>query len=198
MKAVADLQPDYMGFICYGMSPRFIGNLPVELIRQLPASTSKTAVLVNESLEKVGLLIKEYGFDAVQLHGNENPGFCAALKNSVIVIKAFGVDEEFDFEQLKPYEDYVDYFLFDTKTDKHGGSGETFNWDILRRYQLNVPFFLSGGLSAGNLEQVINIKHPQFYGVDLNSRFEVSPGVKDLEKLRKAFELLRQPATNEV
>ncbi len=198
IKAVATLQPDYMGFISYSLSPRFIGNLPVDVLAGLPRSTQKTGVFVNESLESIGGLVEKYGFDGAQLHGHENPDFCEALKKQLTVIKAFGVDEDFDFEQLKPYADHVNYFLFDTKTPKHGGSGQVFNWEILNNYELDVPFFLSGGLSPDNIEQVLTIKHPQFYGVDLNSRFETSPGIKDLKKLSKVFELLRQSATNEI
>ena len=94
-------------------------------------------------------------------------------------------------EQLEQYIDEVDFFLFDTKTDKHGGSGKSFDWSLLDNYKLDVPFFLSGGLSMDNLEEVKVIKHPQFYGVDLNSRFEIEPGLKDIDKLKNAFELLR-------
>ncbi|WCT14969.1 phosphoribosylanthranilate isomerase [Mucilaginibacter jinjuensis] len=198
IKAVAALKPDYMGFINYGLTPRFIGNLPVNVLQGLPQSIQKTGVFVNDSLENIGGLIKEYGFDVVQLHGYENPEFCEVLKKRVTVIKAFGMEEDFNFAQLEPYVGHVDYFLFDTKTPKHGGSGKTFNWQILHKYTLDVPFFLSGGLSPDNIEQVLTIKHPQFYGVDLNSKFETSPGIKDLEKLSKAFELLRQSATNEI
>ncbi|NCD71748.1 phosphoribosylanthranilate isomerase [Mucilaginibacter agri] len=194
IKAVAELQPDYMGFISYGLSPRFIGDLKASVLNDLSDSIKKTGVFVNESLEHIGSLIREYGFDAVQLHGYENPEFCEALKGRATILKAFGIDEEFDFEQLKPYVGHVDYFLFDTKTDKHGGSGKTFNWGILDNYNLEIPFFLSGGLSPDNIEQVIFIKHPQFYGVDLNSRFETAPGIKDIEKLKQAFDLLRQTA----
>lgn len=198
IKAVAALQPDYMGFINYKLTPRFIENLPVDVLNSLPASIQKTGVFVNDSLENISALIKEYGFDAIQLHGYENPEFCDALKKRVTVLKAFGMEEDFDFKQLKAYVGYVDYFLFDTKTHIHGGSGQTFNWQILDKYTLDVPFFLSGGLSPDNIEQVLTIKHPKFYGVDLNSKFEISPGIKDIEKLSKAFELLRQSATNEI
>jgi phosphoribosylanthranilate isomerase len=113
----------------------------------------------------------------------------------VQVIKAFGLDESFDFDRLDAYADSVDYFLFDTKTVKHGGSGETFNWDILQKYKGNVPFFLSGGLSIDNLAEVEKIKHPSFYGVDLNSRFEIEPGTKDIPLLKQVFNLLKQPVT---
>ncbi len=222
---VASLSPDYLGFICYDQSPRYIDDLPVEALSKLVPF--KTGVFVNESIEKIVDRINEYDLDAVQLHGNEGAWMCDALKNKkaiaitnvkivtkggrelkkqreeatktvkldkdITVIKAFGLDESFDFDQLNSYADSVDYFLFDTKTPKHGGSGTAFNWDVLQKYNLNVPFFLSGGLSLDNLAEVQKIKHPMFYGIDLNSRFETEPGLKDIELLKKAFNLLRQP-----
>jgi phosphoribosylanthranilate isomerase len=116
----------------------------------------------------------------------------------VKIIKAFGLSEDFDLEQLYAYADHVDFFLFDTKTKIHGGSGESFDWSILDKYELDIPFFLSGGLSLDNLDEVKNISHPQFYGVDLNSRFETAPAMKDIEKLEKAFALIKQIDTNEI
>jgi len=197
IKAIAELMPDYMGFICYGPSPRFINNLPIDVLETLPQSINKTGVFVNESAETIENLIDKYGFNTIQLHGNESPDLANSFRNKVTVIKAFGLNSDFDFEQLKDYTDKVDYFLFDTKTDLHGGSGKTFDWSILDKYKLNIPFFLSGGLSLDNLEEVKNIDHPQFYGVDLNSKFETSPGIKDIEKLKQAFELLKYN-TNEI
>ncbi|RKR84243.1 phosphoribosylanthranilate isomerase [Mucilaginibacter gracilis] len=191
IKAVAALAPDYMGFICYGLSPRFIAQLPPDVLEALPEAIYKTAVFVNESDETITNLINQFDFNAVQLHGNESPDFCQALRGKVKVFKAFGLDDNFDFEQLKPYRDKVDHFMFDTKTEKHGGSGQTFNWTILDNYKLDVPFFLCGGISLDNLENIKDIKHPAFYGVDLNSRFEIEPGVKDAEKLEQAFKILR-------
>jgi|SRR6185312_2276481 len=183
---VAALQPDYVGFIFYPQSPRFAGEF--EMV-DVPAI--KTGVFVNESAERIGDAIARYKLGAIQLHGSEGPEFCEQFKGKVTVIKAFGVDENFDFEQLNEFEDSVDYFLFDTKTSKHGGSGQTFNWNLLDQYKLSVPFLLSGGLSLDNLEEVKKIRHPQFYGVDLNSRFEIEPGLKDIDKLTKAFKILR-------
>ena len=198
IKAVAALGPDYMGFICYNRSPRFVSNMPAEILNELPASIIKTAVFVNERKEDINSLIDGYGFNAIQLYGNENPDFAGSFKGKVTVIKAFGLNEDFDFDQLNDYTGKVDYFLFDTKTDTHGGSGKTFNWDILNKYNLSVPFFLSGGLSLDNLEEVTKITHPQFYGVDLNSRFETAPGMKDIDKLKQAFNLLKQQTTHEI
>jgi phosphoribosylanthranilate isomerase len=191
IKAVAGLSPDYMGFICYDLSPRYVAALPPDVLEALPKSIYKTAVFVNEEAEKINMLINEYGFNAVQLHGSESPAFCQDLRSKVTVFKAFGVDNNFDFAQLNAYNGFVDYLMFDTKTDGYGGSGKTFDWDILNNYQLDIPFFICGGLSMDNLEKVKQIKHPAFYGVDLNSRFETAPGVKDVERLRQAFKLLR-------
>jgi phosphoribosylanthranilate isomerase len=194
--AVTALQPDYIGFIFYGPSPRFVGE-QVNLIPALPSSIKKTAVFVNESPEKIVDLINNCGFDAIQLHGSESPEFCGQLKRVTTVIKAFGVSEQFDFNKLQAYAANVDYFLFDTKTVIHGGSGESFDWALLQQYRLNIPFFLSGGISLDNLGEIGLIDHPQFFGVDLNSRFETSPGLKDINRLEKAFDLIKN-ITNEV
>jgi len=188
---VAGLAPDYMGFICYGRSPRYIADMDAGVLNKVHEAIIKTGVFVNESEESIRKMVARYNFDAIQLHGNESPVFCAEFKGEVTVIKAFGVDDGFDFDQLIPYKNVVDYFMFDTKTNKHGGSGQTFNWKILDRYKLDVPFFLSGGLSLENLPDIKKITHPAFYAVDLNSRFETAPGIKDIDRLDQAFNLLR-------
>jgi phosphoribosylanthranilate isomerase len=191
INAIAELSPDYMGFIYYAKSPRFVDDISADTLSSVPASILKTGVFVNETEEEVQRLIDKFGFEAIQLHGNESPKFANSFKGKVQVLKAFGLNEEFDFEVLQPYVNKVDYFLFDTKTDVHCGSGNTFNWDILNNYKLDVPFFLSGGLSLDNLNQITKITHPQFYGVDLNSKFETAPGIKDIDKLKQAFTLLK-------
>lgn len=190
IEAVAALQPDYVGFIFYGKSPRYTAGLPADTLRAIPASIQKTGVFVNESAENIEKLIVECGFNAIQLHGDESPEFCAAFKGRVTVVKAFGLNEDFDFEQLKDYANNVDLFLFDTKTKEYGGSGKTFDWKILDQYKLEIPFFLSGGIGPENIAEVKNITHPQFYGVDLNSRFEIEPGLKNIEKLQQAFNII--------
>jgi phosphoribosylanthranilate isomerase len=192
VEAVAALNPDFMGFIFYNRSPRFIDEVPGETLKNLPSSIIKTAVFVNETADTINTLIDQYHFNAIQLHGNESPDFCNSFRDKVNVIKAFGVNEGFDFDQLIDYTDKVDLFLFDTKTEVHGGSGKTFNWSVLDQYKLNIPFFLSGGLSLDNLEEIKSIRHPQFYGVDLNSKFEVSPGNKNIGQLEKAFDIIKQ------
>lgn len=195
IKAVEALAPDYMGVICYNKSIRFIGAMEDDELVNISTNVTKVGVFVDEDADSISKLIYKYKFDAIQLHGSESPEFCDMFKHEVQVIKAFGIDENFDFALLEAYKNNVNYFLFDTKTPVYGGSGITFNWSILDKYKLNVPFFLSGGLSLDNLEEVKQIKHPAFYGVDLNSKFELSPGLKDIDKLTKAFNTIN---SNEV
>jgi len=199
IEAVAALNPDYLGFICYPLSPRYIGQLSAESFKKLQINIKKTAVFVNESAEMINFLIDAYSFDVIQLHGDEPPEFCSSFRDRVTVFKAFGLDENFDFGQLDNYINKVDYFLFDTKTTAYGGSGKTFDWGMLGNYKLQVPFFLSGGISLDNLDEIKKIDHPQFYGVDLNSRFETAPGIKDTGKLKQAFDIInKQPIINEI
>lgn len=192
IKAVAALAPDYMGFIFYDKTPRFVGEFSADALKDIPSTIIKTGVFVDETPENITAIVDKYKFDAIQLHGNEGPEICALFKGRVTVIKAFGVNVDFDFDQVYAYADHVDYFLFDTKTAIHGGSGQIYDWEVLNDYKLDIPFFLSGGLSLDNMDEIETIKNPQFYGVDLNSRFETAPGIKDIKKLKQAFAFIKQ------
>ncbi|RYG12567.1 MAG: phosphoribosylanthranilate isomerase [Chitinophagaceae bacterium] len=186
--AVASLQPDYLGFIFYEKSPRFISDVSAELINYIPSEIKTAGVFVNEDLEIVSKKVNLYQLKAVQLHGNESPEYCSALKTTfsgLEIIKAFGVDEDFDFSILDTYLDVVDYFLFDTKTKAHGGSGKTFDWKILDSYKLDKPYFLSGGIDLEHIAAIAEIKDSRLYALDINSRFEIEAGVKDAEKIRE-------------
>jgi len=194
VEAVTGLEPDYVGFIFYPPSPRYVEDLDPELLAGIPTAIQKTAVFVNEDAEKINALLKKHEFAAIQLHGSESAGFCQSFRDRVTVIKAFGINGHFDFATLDAYANQVDYFLFDTKSAVHGGSGESFDWNLLNNYKLDIPFFLSGGISLDNLSEINKITHPQLYGVDLNSRFEISPGIKDIERLVKAFDLIKHTA----
>ncbi|RZM21658.1 MAG: phosphoribosylanthranilate isomerase, partial [Pedobacter sp.] len=150
--------PDYMGFIFYRESKRFVGSIDPDLIRSLPVDIKATGVFVNEQLPVIAAAIIEFKLAAVQLHSAETPELCESLKiqfPDVELIKAFGVDESFNFELLNNYERTVDYFLFDTKTEQHGGSGRSFDWEKLKQYAGEKPYFLSGGIG---LEQLSAIK----------------------------------------
>ena len=178
------LNPDYMGFIFYPKSPRYVDEVDKMQLTTL-SPIKKVAVFVNAALDEVKSIIKMNGFDAVQLHGHESVDYCKAVRSEgVEVIKAFGIHESFDWESLVSYQDVVDYFLFDTFTKIHGGSGKTFNWEVLNEYKLSIPYFLSGGIGPENIESALQIKDERLYGLDLNSKFEISPGVKDIELLK--------------
>ncbi len=186
---VVRLEPEYAGFIFYEKSPRYVGenfNMPV-----LNDGIKKVGVFVNESLEKVKKLVERYTLDYAQLHGNESPGYCKNLHNDGVgVIKAFPVGEEFDFGQLELYESAVDYYLFDTKTKDFGGSGETFNWTLLKKYSIEKEYFLSGGISLENVNELANIDLRKVHALDVNSRFEIRPGLKDIKKLKSVIQFL--------
>lgn len=211
IQQVAALQPDYLGFIFYEKSKRnFEGIIP-----ELPKSIKKTGVFVNEYIEIVISLVEEYQLDAIQLHGDESVEYVNDLKNQlserralfieenkhqkkqknkqyvseieVEIIKVFGIKDEFNFDVLKPYKDVVDFFLFDTKGKERGGNGTKFDWSVLEKYPYKKPFFLSGGIGLEDLEQIqIVLKtNLPIYGIDVNSKFEVEPGVKKIEELKE-------------
>jgi phosphoribosylanthranilate isomerase len=186
--AVAELQPDYLGFIFYQKSPRFISEVSAELIKYVPQTIKTTGVFVNEDVETVKAYIFKYNLKAVQLHGKEDVAYCEEIKSTgVEVIKAFGIDENFDFAKLEAYLNVVDYFLFDTQTPDHGGSGKVFNWELLTNYKFDKPYFLSGGIDSSHIATIKNINDPRLYAVDVNSKFELEPGLKDVEKLKEFF-----------
>ena len=187
VRAVAALLPDYMGFIFYKPSKRYCGEtLTPEFVKALSPSILKTGVFVNESLEEVLRICAAYGFKAVQLHGHETPEFCLACKNAGLeVIKVFHVGETMDWSILEPYKKVADYFLFDTKTPEYGGSGMRFNWEILQEYDNEIPLFLSGGVDESILTELNDLKTVSIYALDVNSRFELEPGLKDVDRIKK-------------
>jgi len=187
---IAALQPDYMGFIFYEKSPRFYEN-DVETGRapSLQKHIKKVGVFVNETAEKILETIEKYGLDLVQLHGAETPEFCRNLKQKmqdVKIIKAINIENVLDIEKTKMYDnDCCDYFLFDTKTNLHGGSGQKFQWWTLDWYDGEIPFFLGGGISIDDVPKIKEIHHDMLYGIDINSRFEIEPALKDVEKVKQ-------------
>jgi phosphoribosylanthranilate isomerase len=190
---VVDLRPDYLGFIFYKGSKRYIDELPVSTLQELPKGIKATGVFVDEDLETVISNAKTYNLAALQLHGHENPEYCLQVKSALPlteVIKAFGIDPAFDFSSLDTYQGAVDYFLFDTQTAAHGGSGKVFNWSLLENYTGNTPYFLSGGIGIEQAAALTKMKDTRLYAVDINSRFEVEPGLKDLDKLKEFRNIL--------
>ncbi len=183
---VATLQPDYLGFIFFPDSKRYVADLSVDILKAIPESIIKTGVFVNEQLHKVQETALKYDLRAVQLHGDECPNYCNALKKlnpSLKLIKAFGVSEDFDFAVLDAYQSKVDYFLFDTQTPAYGGSGKLFDWNLLKGYTLKIPYFLSGGIGLENAVELEQLNDSRLHAIDVNSKFETQPGLKDVNQL---------------
>ncbi len=205
---VATLQSDYLGFIFYDKSPRnFTGEIP-----DLPEGIKKVGVFVDATMDNVLGKIEKYSLDSVQLHGSESPQYCFELKrhfelnkksNKEIsqlqssfrndkrleIIKVFSIKDEFDFSILEPYEAIVDYYLFDTKGKLPGGNGYAFDWNVLKNYPSTKPYFLSGGIGLGEVELIESFLKTNTakycYAIDVNSKFEIKPGLKDTEQLKK-------------
>lgn len=185
---------DYAGLIFYSKSPRYVvGKLDANSVQAWSKNILKVGVFVNEDLEQIVAHAKDYGLNYIQLHGDESPDDAYFLKSCGIgVIKAFGVGEDFNFQIMEPFLDKVDFFLFDTKTPEHGGSGKSFNWKSLENYPYEVPFFVGGGVGVENLPDLLSLQLPKLFAVDLNSKLEISPGLKDMDKVRKAVSIVRE------
>jgi len=182
------LKPDYIGFIFYDKSKRFVADFPQI---EIPSSIKKVGVFVNETIEEIIEKANKHTLDFVQLHGNETPEYCSALsEKNIKIIKAFSVDENFDFSATKPFEKCVSLFLFDTKGKNYGGNGIKFNWELLQNYTGKTPFLLSGGISKNDAEEIKKIKHPAFLGIDINSGFELEPGLKNIKEIKEFKSLL--------
>jgi phosphoribosylanthranilate isomerase len=193
ISGVAAALPEFLGFIFYPKSARFVGEeFLVEQLKAIPETIKKVGVFVNELPEKVIEICKRLNFQVAQLHGSESPDYCRQIKASgITVFKAFSVDDSFDFEQLSGYADVCDYFLFDTKGHLPGGTGQKFNWTLLKKYTGSVPFFLSGGIGPDDLEAIRNFEHPRWHGLDVNSGFEISPALKDVDMIQQFISEIR-------
>ena len=183
IREVEALGIDLMGFIFWTKSKRYVAERP----QYLPSQVKKVGVFVDATLEDIRQHIQDYQLDIIQLHGHETPEFIAQL--SIInfqfsIIKAFNIATAEDLAQTKPYEGIVDYFLFDTKAQLPGGSGEQFDWSVLSHYEGTTPFLLSGGIGPDDAERIKSFHHPRCIGIDLNSRFEIAPGLKDVNQLK--------------
>ncbi|MCF1191452.1 phosphoribosylanthranilate isomerase [Mangrovimonas sp. AS39] len=188
IQAVSQLHPDYMGFIFYDQSARYFdGDIP-----EISESIKKVGVFVNASLDEIISKINTYQLQAIQLHGDESPDLCKALNHQfhqLEIIKVFSISNQFDFKKLQPYETYVDAFLFDTKGKLPGGNGYTFDWNALEGYPSEKPFILSGGIGLDEAPQLKTfLKSPlskHCLAVDVNSQFEIEPGLKNVQKLKE-------------
>ena len=179
IREVEALGIDLMGFIFWEKSSRYISKRPA----YLPTKCKRVGVFVDEDIESVKRIADDYALDYIQLHGHESSDYCAQLQG-LHLIKAISVSSRNDIATYKTYEGLVEYFLFDTKCPSLGGSGQQFDWSVLSAYDGSTPFLLSGGIGPDDAERIKSFHHPQCIGIDLNSRFELAPGLKDVIKLQ--------------
>jgi len=185
---IENLFPDLMGFIFYEKSKRFFNQPKINLNNKV----KRVGVFVNENIQEIKNKIKKYKLDYVQLHGEENVNFCHSLKPFVKIIKVFKIDYNFNFKKTEEFEEVCDYFLFDTKSQLHGGSGKKFDWDLLKNYNCKKDFFLSGGIDIGDIEEIKKIVNSYpIAGIDVNSKFELDNLEKDKKKINLLIKKLR-------
>ena len=189
---IVNLNPDFLGFIFYSGSKRNVSDrlrsIPFELI---PKSINKVAVFVNENTRTIKSIVQKYGFTHIQLHGNESPEQCREVQRFASVIKVFRVQQAIP-TNIGDYEGCCNYFLFDTYGREYGGNGEPFNHSIISDYNLTTPFFLSGGIDPQDALYLNKLTFPKLYAVDVNSRFELEPGLKDISKLEQFIKQLNK------
>jgi phosphoribosylanthranilate isomerase len=166
-------------------------------LNDLPRGIIKTGLFVNSSFNQIIETVSKYSLGMAQLHGNETPELCSRIKETGIpVVKAFGIGNDFNFNECSKYISCTEYFLFDTSAGGYGGSGEKFDWKVLDKYTFKHPFILSGGITPGDCDRVASIKNSELRGIDINSRFEIASGVKDIILIRNFISELRQKADN--
>ena len=192
---------DFAGLIFYPSSSRYILNkLNSSQVSEATLNIKKVGVFVNAEEEHIMSMVSAFKLNTVQLHGDETPAFCSRISNHVQVIKAFHLNknDKHNIDWLvKPYEEVCDHYLFDTSVaGKYGGSGEKFEWSNLLDNKINKTFFLSGGVTPSDAENIVGFQHPFFYGVDVNSKFEIMPGVKDMSLIKKFRERLHASSLN--
>lgn len=186
---ISDLEKldiDWMGMIFWSGSKRYVSRPP----SRLPQRVKKVGVFVDASLDDIRQHVSDYQLDIIQLHGHETPAFLEALK-PLTLIKAFNIADASDLEKTKAYEGIADYFLFDTKGKIVGGNGEKFDWTVLTAYEGSTPFLLSGGIGPDDVQKVKQFHHHKCIGIDLNSRFESAPGLKDIVQLQTFIKQIR-------
>ncbi len=187
------LRPDFIGFIFYEKSPRYVAVADNQgVISGLDSSIKKVGVFVKEPIESLISLVSEFDLDFVQLHGGEDLDYCKEVKKAgTKIIKVFSVKDQLPLEQIHEFEEVVEYFLFDTKTPEYGGSGLHFDWSILNDYNSDKPFLLSGGIRNEDLDEIMKLDIPQLFALDVNSKYESAPGVKNIELIKELDKALQ-------
>jgi len=193
IRLVAELKPDYMGFIFYSGSPRHYSGTVDPFIHMNAQETGKIGVFVNEPIDSVLNKAERFHLDMIQLHGNETPAYCYHIKKEGLpIVKAIRIFKEKDLNNLGIYEDTCDYFLFDTGGQTFGGTGKKFNWEILDTYKMSIPFFLGGGIGPGDTGMIKGLDLPGLFALDINSRFEISPGIKNIPLIKTFIKSIKQ------
>jgi len=197
LEALDDIGVDLAGFIFYPKSPRYmVGKIPADYLRKFRGRIAKVGVFVNMPYEELMRTVEDYRLDMVQLHGDEIPRYCEQVSNYITVVKAFRLTENDPIEWMaKPYDEACDMFMFDTLGAGYGGTGKKFDWNVLTNATINKLFFLSGGIEPGDVEKLKQFAKEdiakKIFAVDINSKFEIGPGVKDIEKVKGFFRELR-------
>jgi len=197
LEAFDEIGVDLAGFIFYPKSPRYVVNkIPADYLRKFRGRIAKVGVFVNMPYEELMRTVEDYRLDMVQLHGDEIPRYCEQVSNYITVVKAFRLSENDPIEWMaKPYEEACDMYMFDTLGAGYGGTGKKFDWNVLKNATINKLFFLSGGIEPGDEEKLKKFGKEEIakriFGIDINSKFEISPGVKDINKVKEFVEKLR-------
>ena len=198
LEAFDNIGVDLAGFIFYPKSPRYIvGKIPADYLRKFRGRIAKVGVFVNMPYEELMKTVEDYRLDMVQLHGDEIPRYCEQVSNYITVVKAFRLAENDPIEWMaKPYDEACDMFMFDTLGAGYGGTGKKFDWNVLKNATINKLFLLSGGIEPGDVEKLKQFAKEdiakKIFAVDINSKFEISPGVKDIEKVKGFVKELRE------
>ncbi len=188
LRAICELNIDMVGFNFYPPSSRFTAD--VSLSGLVPDHIKKVGVFVNASYNEIMAKARDFDLDYAQLHGDETDDFCASIQERVSVIKALPIKEKEDLAVISNYQ-HIDFFLFDTKVKSYGGSGHKWDWSFLEGAKSSTPFLMAGGIGPKDVEKIQTIKHVDFNGVDINSRFEISPGLKDVDKIKTFAEAIK-------
>ena len=187
---ISKLKPDFMGFIFWPKSKRFFNEKSIRISNKI----NKVGVFVNQDYDFIIDKINNFKLDFIQLHGEEDYQFCKKIKTRCKVIKVFNIESDFDFEILSSFESVCDYFLFDTKGDSYGGTGIKFDWKLLKKYPSKKPFLLSGGIDITDFTEILKIKELKIplIGIDINSKFEFEPGLKNIKKVKELIKKMKK------
>ena len=190
--ALEEMGATLAGFIFYPKSPRYMGSkISPEKMKQIKGKIAKVGVFVNATYDDLMKTVEDYRLDMVQLHGDETPKYCEKIADYISVIKAFRLGENDNIEwMVRPYQDVCDMFMFDTMGAGYGGTGKKFNWEVLKQSSISKPFFLSGGIEPGDEARLKEFSESPaartLFAIDINSKFEITAGIKNMEKV-KAF-----------